>query len=333
MTEVFARPEIWPLLLAAPLAWLVLRRLDGARERRLADLVGPRTHAVAPDFAPKRRALRRVLVCAGVACAVVAALRPLVFDAAEATEARGPDVVVCLDVSRSMLARDVAPSRLASAKRGVRDVAARAGDGRLALVAFAGDARLVAPLTADMDSFADLADTVDPTTVTRGGTDLGVALDAALDALRDVPDGRGAVLLVTDGEDLGGRGRAAAERCRARGFAVHCVGLGTPLGSKIVVESGRGEAFVTDKAGAAVVSSMDAAGLTRIADATGGSFTDGTPSSVALRDVFTSRVVPTTKKALEKAERRRQVGQFQAPLLAAILLWLVDLSLTDRRRA
>jgi Ca-activated chloride channel family protein len=330
-SELFARFEAWPLLLVAPIAWIAFRAVDRAREKRLVRIVGPRTHTLAPDASGRLRAARRTLLCTGVALAFVAAMLP-VWGADAGGDVRGPDVVVCLDVSRSMLARDVAPSRLESAKRGIGALAERIRGGRLALVAFAGEARLVAPLTADMKSFADLADTADPLAVGRGGSDIGAALDAALDALKDAAPGRGAVLLVTDGEDLGARGLRAAEKCRAREIGVSCVGLGTSLGSKIVVEGAAGETFLRDRAGAAVVSAMDAAGLRRIADAADGEFVDGSARPNALVEAYESRIVPSTRRSAETEERRRRGSNFQGPLLAAFALWILDLCLTDRRR-
>ena len=103
---------------------------------------------------------------------------------------------------------------------------------------------------------ADLAEAADPLSVRRGGTDLGAALDAALGLLEGQPGEPGAVLLLTDGEDRGGRGLRAARRLADRGIAVHAVGFGTARGSKIAVEGegAGGEAFLRDRAGGEVVS-------------------------------------------------------------------------------
>jgi len=326
----FARPEMWPLLLVAPVAWILLRVLDVVRGKRFERIVGPRARLLASDEGLHRGVARPTLVAAGVALAALAAMRPVWGEDKRTTDERGPDVVVCLDVSRSMLARDVAPSRLEHAKRAVRALAASAKDGRLALVAFAGEARLVSPLTADMRSFVELADAVDPLTVSRGGTDLGAAIDAARDALGD--GAAGAVVLVTDGEDLAGAGLRAAQRCRDAGVVVHCVGLGTPLGGKISVEGAAGETFLRDKSGEVIVSSMDPATLSRIAEATGGAFVDASRDERALVDLYEKRVVPTTRRAVETAERRRRESRFQWPLLAAFALWLLDLRLAGRGR-
>lgn len=291
------RFDLLPLLLLAPAAWLLLRSADGARRQRVEAALGPRV--------PVRR--RRVrLAIAGLFLALVAVLGPAW--GAAAGDVEGADVVVCLDVSRSMLARDVLPDRLSRAKREILELAGRAKGDRLGLVVFAGEARATVPLTDDMASFAELLDLADPTSVRRGGTDLGAALETALEVLK----GReGSVLLVTDGEDLGGRGLAAARLLKERGVKVHCVGLGTELGSKITTEGG----FLRDRSGEDVVSAMDAAGLRAIADATGGTF-GGT--------------VPDLSVTRRTGASDRRENRYQWPLAAAVLLWLFDLS---RRRS
>ncbi len=285
-----------PLLLLAPAAWLLFARTDRARARKLERALGPR-------FPVGRR--RFALVTAGVLLGLVAILGPA-WGAAEG-DVQGADLVVCLDVSRSMLARDVTPDRLTRAKAEIKALAAGAKGDRLSLVVFAGEARAIVPLTEDMASFAELVNLADPTSVGRGGTDLGAALEAALEVLQGRPGG---VILVTDGEDLGGRGLAAAKSLGERGNAVHCVGLGTELGSKITTESG----FLRDRSGEDVVSALDAAGLRAIADATGGTF---------------GAQVPELSVTRRTGRSERRENRYQWPLAFALLLWLLDLA---RRR-
>lgn len=290
------RTELLPLLLVAPAAWLLLVRADRARVRRVAPALGPRVPLAPRRFLP---------LAAGLLLALVAALGPA-WGAAE-SEVRGADIVICLDVSRSMLARDAEPDRLSRAKGEIKALAEAAKGDRLGLVAFAGEARAMVPLTEDMTSFSELLDLADPTSVGKGGTDLGAALEAALEIL----GGRqGAVLLFTDGEDLGGRGLAAARLLAERGVAVHCVGLGTELGSKIATEGG----FLRDRSGAEVVSALDASGLRAIAEATGGTFGGRAPA------------IPVARRA-PSPERRE--NRYQWFLGGAVILWLLDLS---RRR-
>jgi len=291
------RLDLLPLLLLAPAAWLLLRAADRGRGRRLAAALGPRV--------PVRRGAV-ALGIAGLVLALVAALGPAW--GAAAGDVEGADIVACLDVSRSMLARDVDPDRLTRAKGEIRALADRAKGDRLGLIVFAGEARAAVPLTDDIASFLELLDLADPTSVGRGGTDLGAALEAALDVL----EGReGSVVLVTDGEDLGGRGLAAAKLLKERGVRVHCVGLGTELGSKITTEGG----FVRHRSGEDVVSAMDANGLRAIAEATGGTFGGTAPH------------LSVTRRA---GRSDRKENRYQWFLAAAVLLWIADLA---RRRS
>ena len=332
VADLLARPEGWALLLAAPLAWLGLVARDRARARRLRAIVGPRVETLASERSVPRRRLRRALFAVGLGLALLATLQP-VFGAKVPEEGwRGVDVVVALDVSRSMLARDVAPDRLGLARKEIRALAGRARGDRLALVAFAGEARVLVPLTSDLASFADLADLADPTVVRRGGTDLGAALEASLGLLQAARGEERAILLLTDGEDLGGRGSAVARTLRERGLVVHTVGLGTALGGKIAVPSAGGETFLRDASGAEVVSALDATSLRAIAEATGGTYTDGTASPDALVAVYEDRILPLARSTFASAGSRRREDRYQWPLLAAFLLLVTDVALAGRRR-
>lgn len=330
--ELFLLPAAWPVLLAAPLVWLELRAFDRARAGRLARVVGPRAGALTAELGRRRRRARSHLFAASLLLALVAVLQPLVGEGVGRIEQRGVDLVVALDVSRSMLARDLPPSRLARAKHELRALAERARGDRLGLVLFAGGARLAVPLTRDLASFADLADLADPTSVERGGTDLGAALALSQKALGDSSGEHEAILLLTDGEDLEGRGLAVARRCGERGIPVHCVGFGTPRGSKIAIEEEAGETFLRDRAGNEVVSALDPASLRAMAAAAGGEYIDAAALPLPLVELYEKRIVPMSRKALERGERRERENRYQWPLLAAFLLWIAELGLADRRK-
>lgn len=332
LADLFLRPEALPVLLLAPLAWLGFFALDRARARRLQSIVGPRVVPLAGEPRRRRRGLARGAFALAFLCALLALLGP-VFGAPEGeVEWRGVDLVVCLDVSRSMRARDVAPDRLRRAQEEIRALVERAGGDRFGLVVFAGEARLLVPLTHDGASFVQLADEVDLTSVTRGGTDLGAALETALVALEGGTGEHAAIVLLTDGEDLGGRGRTVAGTCRARGVAVHALGLGTPRGSKITLEDERGPAFLRDRAGRDVVSALDVSGLQGIASISGGSFVDAREPAPLAR-LYDDRILPMARSAYASKDPRRKENRYQWPLLAAFLLWMLALGITDRIRS
>ena len=278
------------------------------------------------------RRVRRTLATLGLLCALVAVMQPAWGAAGRKLEPRGVDVLVVLDVSRSMLARDQSPDRLGAAKREILALADRAAGDRIGLVAFAGDARLVIPLTRDRESFADLLARTGPLTVERGGTNLGVALEAALGALVGKSGEHEVLLLLTDGEDHEGRGLRVAERCRERGITVHSVGFGSPLGSKIAIATDTGEAFLRDRAGNEVISALDPGSLARLATATGGVYAEAIGAQAPLVELYEERIVPMARKAFEDDPRRERENRFQWPLAAAFCLWILQLCLVERTR-
>lgn len=329
--EVFLWPQAWPALAAVPLVAVALAVFERSRARRRQALLGPRAPALAGSDARTPRP-RRALFAAALTCGALALLQPSWGEETQRIERRGIDLVVCLDVSRSMLASDLQPSRLAHAQGQIRALAQRAHGDRLALVAFSGDARLLVPLTSDGETLADLAQAADPLSVGRGGTDLGAALETALDALAGASGDHEAVLLITDGEDHAQRGLLAAQACRERNISVHCAGFGSAIGSKIAIGDGaRAQVFLRDSNGTDVITAMDADGLRAIAAATGGGFVDASRAANPLLELYETAIAPLARKAFEAEQRRGRANRYRWPLLAAFVLWLLELALAGRR--
>ena len=334
MAAWFAWPAAWPLLLA-PLGVVALFAAAERRRRlQLGALVaGERVGVLCAEVAPGARRLRRLAAVTASALAALAALQPLFGAGPRTVEQRGIDVLIALDVSRSMLARDVAPSRLERARAEIAELAARARGDRLGLLVFAGEARLLVPLTLDGEALTELLPEADPLAVERGGTDLGAALERALSALPSGPGEAAAVLLLTDGEDHGGRGLLAAERAAELGVTVHCVGFGSPQGSKIPLAGETGERFLADGSGAEVISAMDPSALRRMAEATGGEFVDAGAEPGVLVELYEDELLSMARKAFDRSSVDERVNRFQWPLLAALLCLVLELAWSERRRA
>lgn len=329
----FFLAEIWaPLLLLPPLVWAALRRGDARRTARLEATLGPRWRTSVPELSLAETAMARRLAVVGLAAAVLSIMQPTWGEGTRRVEQRGVDVVVCLDVSRSMLARDVAPARLEHARAEIAALAREIRFDRLALVAFAGDARVVCPLTRDMKSFERILAEVDELTVARGGSDLGAALEAAYAMLEGSSGDHEAVVLVTDGEDREGRARGAAGTLARAGIALHCVGIGSSAGGKIPVVGDGGESYLADVAGRDVVSTRDASGLGALADATGGALVDGNARG-ALMGLHRRSVREMARKAIDSETVAVRANRYRWPLLLAVLLWTAELALTARRRS
>jgi Ca-activated chloride channel family protein len=330
---LFARPAFLWLLALVPIAWAWRRAADLRAARLLAEIVGPRLDALAPGRDAGARRRRTAASACGVLFAVLALAAPRWGEREEATAPRGADVIVCLDVSRSMLAQDAAPTRLEAAKNAVRALLARAEGDRVGLVVFAGEAKLVVPLTRDAATFSEILGRAGPLTVANGGTDLGLALDAALAALAESRGDHAAIVVATDGEDLAGRGAAVAASCRARGVPVHAVGFGSTRGAKIAVPGERGQEFVRDPAGGDVVTAFDPASLRRLSDAAGGEFVDATASPDPLVALYDARIRPAALSAFEVERRRGGRPRFQWPLALAFCAFAFAASPPLRRRA
>jgi len=321
----FVLPWWWPALCLLPLlAWAAWRG-ERRRAARRALLIGRRQHALLG--VPVHGALR--LLCGWLAVGLVgfALLRPVWGEGPG--EPAGPDVLVCLDVSRSMRARDVVPDRLGAAQQ---EIEALAGvrDARLGLVVFAGTAELAVPLCRDLGSVAAIGATMDPSVAKAGGSDLGAAIEVAVGALQRSGSVAGSIVVLTDGEDFAGRGEQAAARAHEQGFVVYCLGFGSVSGSKIVVDGAAGETFLRDAAGREVLSAMDPVSLGAVAAAGGGTFV--AEGNGALLPLYESALRPRALAAVLVDPRVEPAHRFQWPLLVALLVWMLRSVMQERRR-
>jgi Ca-activated chloride channel family protein len=180
---------------------------------------------------------------------------------------RGREIVFLLDISRSMLAADTAPSRLERAKAAIRTLAARLEQPRFALVAFKGAGVKLVPLTEDAYALDMFLTHLGPEILTAPGSDLQLGLDAALASFSDDPGRYRAILLFTDGEFLSGNPAAAADKAERAGVPVLVAALGTEEGAEIRTPGGE---LVLDQRGAPVITRLKLAPLQKLARQSGG---------------------------------------------------------------
>jgi len=237
------------------------------------------------------------------------------------------DVVIVLDVSRSMLAEDVAPNRLARAKIEIKNMAQKLGGARVGLVAFAGRAAMMCPLTPD-HAFFDLAvDETDVRSVGKGGTRIG---DALRTAIKSFPPGPGSklVVLITDGEDHDSFPLDAADEAKKAGVHVVAVGLGSEEGAPIYLtdpQTGAKTQVLHD--GQPVISKLDGETLRQIALKTEGAYVPAGTSALDLESIVKEHVQPIVRKDADAAVRVIQTEEYVWFVLAAMVallgaLWL-----------
>ncbi|MDP7061673.1 MAG: VWA domain-containing protein [Planctomycetota bacterium] len=252
----------------------------------------------------------------------------------DAVRQRGIDLLVCLDVSRSMLARDVAPDRLNRAHLEVQELVATLGADRIGLILFAGEAQRAAPLTADHASFLALLDLASPLSLRQGGTNLAAALQQARQLLEAAPGTQKNVLLITDGEDRSGQALSEAEQCRADGIMVYALGIGTEQGSKITLSDANGrEFFLRDKDGQDVITKLDSGGLVQIAAATEANTILLDSETGVLRDWYLEELLPRARDAATGDPDLERANRYQWPLSLALVGALLALAGFGRRKS
>jgi len=245
---------------------------------------------------------------------------------------QGSDLVFVMDVSYSMDVRDVPPSRIEEAKREAETLLDGLNGDRVGLVAFAGDAAVLTPLTLDYSAMRILLGSLSTGTVSHPGSDLGGGIRRALDLLPKSRPGEQAIVVFTDGEDLGGAGHAEALVAARRGIRVFTVGVGTPAGETIPVydEGGREIGRKRGPDGEIVISHLDENLLRDMARATHGAyFAASHPGGE----------VPRLRLAVARVERGKREGRlgtrpverFALFAWIAWLAWLASLLLPARR--
>jgi Ca-activated chloride channel family protein len=290
VTEALSRAVLIALFLA--LITAVVRRWRESRRlcdlRRLQLWAGAVRVGSASDI--RWRWAAALSVVAAVFCCGLATVWPIDGEAemAEGYD-RGPDLVIVLDTSKSMFASDLPTSRIHEAIRQLDDVVRAAPVARIGLVAFAGSAVVVCPLTLDRDAVSSVLTSLEREPVGGQGSALALGLDRAMDVFAEVPP-TGRILLVSDGEDTAGDLESAIGHARSRGLHIDSVGVGTIVGAAVPIAPGV-DGFQVDPADPKnhARTTLNEATLTSISAQSGGSYrrlTVGVDLAGALRPIL-----------------------------------------------
>lgn len=330
----FAQPQFfWALLIVLPSLSVFLWRAWRKRQELITQFVSTRLLSVLKvGVSPARQKLRLVLVVVAVAFLILALARPQWGFSLEEAKQQGLDIVVAIDTSKSMLAEDVAPNRLARAKLAAMDLMRLAKSDRLGLVAFAGTAFLQCPLTLDDAAFSQSIDSLDTGTISQGGTALAEAIQTAKTAFKDAGDNHKVLVLFTDGEDHDGEAVPAAQEAAKAGMRIFTVGIGSPEGELLRIRDEKGRVgYIQDEQGNPVKSHLNEELLRQIADAANGFYLPlrGTKTMDTL---YERGLAPLPKSDVSSRLLRQYHERFQWPLAAAIILLLLEMFLPERKR-
>ena len=329
-TEPRALFALWLLL---PLGWLLV----SAQRRRRRAAAAFADERMAPRLMPLARGARTwwrgVLLLLGVAALVFAVARPrwgLYFDT---VTRRGADIMVLLDVSRSMLSTDVRPNRLERSKSDVYDLLRRVGGDRVGLVVFAGRAVVACPLTTDHGFLKSVLQHVGPDSAPRGGTAIGDAIRRALDAFDPAEDRDRALLLITDGEDHDSFPAEAAAAAAERKVKIFAVGMGDPVeGARVPVVDDAGNRVYLRHEGKEIWSRMDESLLRGISLQTGGAYVPARTSNYDLGAVYEEHLAQLAAGEISEDKRERYHERFQVFLALGFFCLLLRQSVRPYAR-
>lgn len=321
---------IWLWVLPAAVAVYFLsgwRKSFQIRRFGEAELIG----RLVSSFNPLKRLVKRFLVLAAL-CLMVLALAQPHFKTKEVTvERKGVDVVMAIDVSRSMLSKDVAPNRLEKAKLELATLIDRLKQDRIGIVAFAGEAFIQCPITLDKNAAKLFLSTVSPALVPTPGTAIGTAIQVATQAFSEKEKQFKAIILLTDGEDHESNPVAAARQAREQGVRIFAIGIGTPDGNTIPGELAN-EGFKKDRQGEVILSKLDEPLLKQIARETGGDYFRASRGEFEI-DRIVDEIQQMTQKGLKTEKIIEYEENYTYFLFLAFVLLLVEMAISERKKS
>ena len=323
---------LWVLPLVMGIYWYAWRKKQGNLavfiEKGLID-----RNRITVNYSGRRK--KAALIMAAIVFLVISAARPSWNMKSETVEQRGRDVVFLLDVSKSMLAKDLAPNRLERAKLAIRDCIEVLEGDRVALVVFAGSAVVKCPLTLDYGFFRMMLDHISTDSIERGGTMIG---DALRKVMADVFDDRARefrdIILITDGEDHESFPVEAAEKAGEKEIRLIAIGLGDENeGKRIPITDENGEkAFLTYK-GQEIWSRLDADTLRKMTGATpGGKYLNVSTGAINLGSVYSHLVAGADKRKLESKTLTKYEEKYQIFLAIGLFLVCFEMISSDRKK-
>lgn len=325
----FAHPEYLFLLFLVPILTGVFIYTGFKRRRNIKQFGNPDLLAeLMPNVSFIRPQIKFYLQLTAIVLLIIVLAQPQFGTRQETAKRKGIEVMIALDVSNSMLAQDIQPSRLEKAKQVLSKLVDDMTEDKVGLIVFAGDAYTQLPITVDYVSAKMFFSTISPNLVPRQGTAIGSAIDLAIKSFGKKGSASRAIIVITDGENHEDDAIGAAKLAAENDIPVHVIGMGKPDGAPIPVPGTM--SFWKDKDGNVVVSKLNEQMCRDIAAAGKGVYVRADNSNAAYR------VVSKELDTLAKADIKTSVfsdynDQFQSFALLALLILIVDFFMFDRK--
>lgn len=325
----FAQPEYLYLLLIVPLLVMLFVWNTIRRKRKLQSFGDPELLAqYMPNVSSIRPQFKFYIQIVAMMLLIIALARPQFGVKEQTVKRQGMEVMVALDVSNSMLAQDVAPSRLERSKQLLSKIIDDMTEDKVGLVVFAGDAYTQLPITCDYVSAKMFLSSISPSLVARQGTAIGSAIDLSIRSFGAESTASRAIILITDGENHEDDAIGAAKLAKEKGIQVFVLGVGKPEGSPIPLEGSM--SFRKDKDGNVVVSKLNEEMCRQIAQAGGGMYLRVDNTNAAQR-TLQKELGKLAKSELETRVYSEYNEQYQSFVILALILLVIEFFIFGRR--
>lgn len=290
-------------------------------------------HKLMKSFSSKKRNLKIILLISGYIFLIIALANPQIGTKLEDIKREGVDIIVALDVSKSMLAEDVKPSRLEKAKHEVGKMVDLLEGDRIGIIAFAGIPHVQCPLTLDYSAAKLFLSIIDTDLIPQPGTAIGKAINTAIKSFNTKERKHKVLILITDGEDHESEPLEAAKEAEKEGIIIYTVGIGSPQGVPIPLYDryGNQTGFKKDRKGSVVTTKLDVVTLQKIAYQTGGKYYLASTSEAELDDIYDD-ISKLEKKELSSRQFSQYEDRFQIFLAIGLLLFIIELLIPERKK-
>lgn len=287
---------------------------------------------LSPERSVFKAALKIAVVLLAMAGIIIALVNPKIGTKTETVKREGIDIVFAVDVSKSMLAEDIAPNRLEKAKQIVSQTINQLGNDRIGIVGYAGSAYPVLPITSDYSVAKMFLQNMNTDMVSSQGTAISDAIELSASYF-DNPQTSKLIILISDGEDHGENSLEASAKAAEKGIKIITVGVGTEKGGPIPLKrNGVTESFKRDGNGDVVVTKLYPDALAMLAKETNGGYVYG-GSTREVSDYVKNALENIEKTEFESKEIALYESQFQWFLAAAFVLLFLDMFLLDKKTA
>jgi len=285
-----------------------------------------------PDRSDYKSTLKLLFFLFGISFLTLGLVNPKIGTKLETIKREGVDIVFAVDVSKSMLAEDIAPNRLEKAKRLVSEIINQLASDRIGIIAYAGQAFPQLPITTDYGAAKMFLQGMNTDMLTSQGTAIDAAIDLATTYYDDEEQTNRVLFIVSDGEDHSeGTTLDAVENARELGIVVYTIGVGKEKGSPIPIKrNGVVESLKKDAQGEVVITKLNESVLEDIADEGNGEYIDGTNTEEAV-EFIKEQLNQMDKKEFEAKQFAEYKDQFQWFLAAGLLFLFLDIFVLDKK--